>query len=142
MKNFYTALMTKFTATSGGSHNDFYQSVNGRLFNTVAPDGAELPYCVFTHVSSVPDNTFSEDIDDVLIQFSIFSASGDETEALNAMENLKALYDDCTLSISSATLVQFTRGPEGLEIEDDDTPSGTQKYWHYHVDYNAVVRKG
>ena len=142
MKNFYTALMTLFNKTTGGVHNSFWLDIGGRLYNTRAPEGSALPYCVFLHVAANPDDTFTEKMDEILLQFSIFSGTqDDDTEVQNAMTHLKALFDDCSLSITGGTLVTFTRGAEGLEAEDFETPGGMQSGWHYHVDYHATVRK-
>jgi len=141
MKAFYTALMSKFNALTGSAHNAFWTSVNGRLYNTEAPQEAEYPHAVFLHVSGIQADTFKSDVDEILIQFSIFSDSQSSVEVHDAMTNLKALFDDVTLSVTGGTVVQFVRQQEGLQKEDVDTPSGAQRVWHYHVDYRVVFER-
>jgi len=43
------------------------------MYNTEAPQDAVFPYAVFSLISDVPEWTFSEDFENVLIQFNIFS---------------------------------------------------------------------
>lgn len=140
MKNFYTGLYSHFTKTTDGDHNSFYTAVNGQLYHAVAPAGAVMPYSVYSHIASNPNDTFTEGMDEILIQFSIFSASEDDAEVHDAMTALKALFDNCTFTITSATLVSFKRGSEGLEPDEFDA-AGTQKGWHYHVDYTAMIKR-
>jgi hypothetical protein len=140
MKNFYTALKSHFDKTTDGAHNTFYNAIGGRFYNSVAPSGAVLPYCVYSHVASSPADTFTEGMDEILIQFSIFSANESAVEVHDAMTALKALFDDCIFTITSATLVSFKRGSEGLEPDEFDA-AGTQKGWHYHVDYTAMIKR-
>jgi len=141
LKNFYTALMTKFNALTAGAHNSFWTSVNGRLYNTEAPAEAEYPYAVFLHVSGVQNDTFKNDVDEILIQFSIFSDKDSATEVHDAMINLKALFDDVSLMVTGGTVVQFVRQQDGLQREDVNTPSGAQRVWHFHVDYRVIFER-
>lgn len=136
MKNFYTGLMTYFNVA-----NSFKTAIGGRLYNTIAPDNTVMPYCVFTHISATQANTFTENMDEILIQFSIFSDASSPAEVYDAMTALKALFDKCTFTVTSATVVSFDRSIEGLIIEDHETEAGAQRIWHYHVDYYATLRK-
>jgi len=141
MKNFYTALMTKFNATVAGSHNTFWTAVGGRLYQGIAPQGTPYPYAVFGHVNDNQIDTFSNKMDDVIIQFSIFSDKSSSADIHDAMTYLKALFDDCSLTVSGGTLVSFNRLNDGLEPDEVDTLSGIQIIWHFHVDYRAVFER-
>lgn len=141
MKNFYTALTTKFNALTAGAHNSFWTSVNGQLYEGEADKDAVYPYAVFLHVSGVQADTFKNDVDEILIQFSIFSDKSGATEVHDAMTNLKSLFDDVSLTVTGGTVVQFVRQQDGLQREDVDTPSGAQRVWHYHVDYRVIFER-
>ncbi len=143
MKNFYAALNTYFNALDSitGEHNAFWNDIGGRFYNGQAPDDAQYPYCVFTHVNGNPDDDFKNKNDEILLQFSIFLNNQSPVEVMDAADHLQALYDDCTLSITSATLVNFIRGADGLIPENIETPEGTQQAWHYHVDYNIYIQR-
>jgi hypothetical protein len=141
MKNFYTGLYNHFTALTGGVHNAFWLDITGRLYNTYTPEGTVMPYAVFQHISSRPDDTFTEKLDDILIQFTIFSTSASSSEIHTAMVDLKALFDKCTFSVTGSSIVEFRRGGEGLTSEEFETVDGLQRGWSYYVEYNVLVRK-
>jgi len=149
MKNFYTALMTYFNAETAGVHNDFYNDINGQLYHGEAIKGAEYPYCVYLHVVDTQIDTFKNKMDNIIIQFSIFSKQSSPVEVYDAMSHLKSLFDDCVLSISGGTLVSFYRITDGLQKEEATTTSGEQiittsgeqGIWHFHCDYNAIFER-
>ena len=138
MKNFYTGLMTYFNAAP---HNSFYNDIGGRLYNTYAPERTVMPYAVFQHISSRPADTFTETMDEILIQFTIFSTSASSSEIHTAMVDLKALFDKCTFSVTGSSIVEFRRGGEGLTSDEFETVDGLQRGWSYYVEYNVLVRK-
>jgi hypothetical protein len=141
MKNFYIALMTYFNTETAEAHNSFYDDIGGRLFQGDAPDGTAYPYCVFMHIVDTQIDTFKNKMDDIIIQFSIFSEQSSSVEVHDAMTHLKSLLDDCELSISGGDLVSFFRITDGLQREEVTTPSGEQMIWHFHCDYHAVFER-
>lgn len=136
MKNLTTAIFSKCSAGTS-----FYTDIGGRLYKGRAPEGAAFPYAVFFVVSDVPDDTFKDNIEDVLIQFSLFSSTPSSGEIEDMFAHLKALYDDCVLTITGNTLIWMIRGVAQLLSEEETTPSGTQNVWHYTVDYSIVMEK-
>jgi len=136
MKLFYTALMTYFNVA-----NDFKTAIGGRLYHAEAPEHVTYPYATFSYIVNTQDDTFSNGIDDIVIQFSIFSENPSEIEILDAMTHLKALFDDCVLTVSGGTVVAFYRLSDGLEHEDGPTSSAAERIWHYHIDYNVIFER-
>lgn len=135
MKNLTTAIFGKMTSST-----DLYTDIGGRLYKGAAEEGAEYPYIVFMVVSDAPEKTFSEDFEKVLIQFSLFSAEHGTTEVENMFTHLKALYDECDFSITGSTLVWMKRQNANLIPEYIDVvPAGTQRIWHYVVDYEIIT---
>lgn len=139
MKIFTTALYAKFTAAPGGVHNGLYNDIVGNLYEGQAPAGAVFPYVVYSIVSDVPDWNFTDRFEDVLIQFSLFSTAPESTEVKDMYTHLKALYDDCSLTIAGSTLVWFRRVNTITLIDEVTTTEGTEMVWTYHVDYEAKV---
>lgn len=135
MNNLLTAIMTK---TSGSALSS---GVSGRIFLDRAPDNTDFPYVVFFVVSSVPDWTFTNNYEDTLIQFSLFSASESAVEITTMLNDLKALFDDCSLAITGDTLVWFRRQNITTTVEDITTTAGTQSVKHYAVDYEVKVQE-
>ncbi|PKN20887.1 MAG: hypothetical protein CVU71_03660 [Deltaproteobacteria bacterium HGW-Deltaproteobacteria-6] len=114
--------------------------VNGRVYLDRAPDSCEFPYIVFFVVSSVPDWMFTERFEDTMIQFSLFSNSESAVEITTMLKDLKSLFDDCSLTITSDTLVWFRRQNIATMVEDITTTAGAQAVKHYAVDYEAKVQ--
>jgi hypothetical protein len=115
--------------------------VEGRLFKGRAPEGAKYPYVVFHLVSDVPADTFKNDLEDVLVQFSLFSSASSSSEVEDMFIHLKALYDDCSLILTGATLIWMVRQSAQFMIEEHTTPSGTIEIWHYAVEYSVMLEK-
>jgi hypothetical protein len=135
MDELIKAIITKLSGSTISS------DVNGRVFLDRAPDGCEFPYIVFFVVSSVPDWQFSERFEDTLIQFSLFSNSESAVEITTMLKDLRALLDDCSMTITGDTLVWFRRQNITTMVEDITTTAGTQSVKHYAVDYEAKVQE-
>ena len=135
MDELIKAIITKFSGSTISS------DVNGRVFLDRAPDGCEFPYIVFFVVSSVPDWQFSERFEDTLIQFSLFSNSESAVEITTMLKDLRALLDDCSMSITGDTLLWFRRQNIRTMVKEIITATGTQIIKHYAVDYEAKVQE-
>lgn len=133
MKAVSTAIFSKFS----GSALD--TAIGGRLYKGAAPDGAEFPYAVYGLVSDIPDNVFAKHGEEARFQFDLFSSLSSSSEVEDMYGYLKALYDDCSLTITSQTHICMSRELAFLSVEDYTTPAGTQKVWHYAVDYMILT---
>jgi hypothetical protein len=133
MKAVTTAIFTKF----GGSSLD--TAIGGRLYKGAAPDGAEFPYAVYGLVSDIPDNVFAKHGEEARFQFDLFSSASSSGEVEDLYTYLKALYDDCALTITSQTHICMKRELAFLSVEDYTTTAGTQKVFHYVVDYMILT---
>jgi hypothetical protein len=133
MDNLLSAIITK---TSGSA---FASDIGGRIYLDHAPDNAEFPYCVFFIVSDVPLDTFTDSLDDVLVQFSLFSASSGAAEITGMYNDLRSLFDNCTLSITGSTFVSMRRQNLQTMVEESVTQTGTQIIKHWAVDYQLVA---
>lgn len=111
--------------------------VNGRIDLDEADD-VTLPRIVWFVVSGVHDLTFTEDFNDVLLQFSIFSAkTAGVAEIANIYADLKALFDECALTIAGRTLVWMREENLTTMIEDDTTTEGAPGVRHWAVDFSV-----
>lgn len=120
MNELFKAIYTHFTALIEASHNDFYVGLGGRLYYGQAPQECAKPYAIFFGVTSVPDDTFSETIDDISIQFNIYSDLRSYTEAGSLQKKCRALYDGATLEVvenRDITLMRSLSVPPGKEDE-------------------------
>ena len=110
-----------------------------RLYKGQAPAGATYPYAVFLVVTDTPDHDFSNDFEDVIVQFSLFSITSGTTEIENMFTDLKTLYDEVPFSVTGSTLIWMRRGTTVFQVEDHITPTGTQRVWAYHVDFEVLT---
>lgn len=136
MKALATAIFEKLS----GSLLD--SDIGRRLFKGEAPEGAEYPYAVYILVSDVQADTFKSKLEDVIIQFSLFSSNSSTTEIEDMYIHLKTLYDDCSLTLNGSSLVWMVRQSAQLLREEHTTPSGMIGVWHYAVDYSIIVQTG
>jgi hypothetical protein len=123
LNNLLTAIYGKLAGST------LTTAIGGRMYLDQAPDKPTFPYVVFFIVSSVPEKTFTEDLSETLIQFSIYSASSSATEISAIYAALKTLYDECSLTITGSNLVTMT--------EDMTTTTGTTTIKHWAVDFEV-----
>jgi hypothetical protein len=113
--------------------------IQDRLYKGQGPAGAAFPYAVYFVVSDVPERTFTERYESVLVQFSLFSKASSSSEVEDMFAHLKALYDECAMSITGYTLIWMRMVNANLMVEDVETPDGTQQAWHYAVDFEVFM---
>jgi hypothetical protein len=127
------------------SSSNLYTKIGGRLFKDRAPEGVEYPYVIFILVSNVPEKTFTEDYENVLIQFSLFSMASSSSEVEDMFTYLEDLYDEKGMTIPAvapdvaSTLVWMKRQQAILSTEEHTTPDGTIEVWHYAVEYEVKI---
>ena len=126
-----------FTKMSGSALST---SVGGRLFINPAPEGSEFPYVVVDVVTSSPEDAFSLDIEDTLVQFSIYSTDMSVVEIADIYELVKALFKDTRLTITGDTNVEFSQNNLVTMADDLTAPSGISFIRHWAVEYNVVVQ--
>jgi hypothetical protein len=118
----------------------FYNDVGGRVYLDQAPDDRQFPDCIFLIVVDIPDNAFSKLGEEVSIQFSLFSESNGATEITTMYRDLKALFDDVKLTVTSNTMVIMKRERLVTFNEEIITTAGTQKVKHWCVDYSITLQ--
>ena len=135
MKNLRNAIYAK----CAGSALDTL--IAGQIFYGKAPFGTRYPYVVFFNVNDSLDLTFTDEFTDYLIQFSAFSAnSTSSNEVYDIAEAIKALYNECTLSITGSVLVWINlENVVGPQEDDSISQDGADGGWSCHLDFNVKV---
>ena len=136
MNELFKAIYGHFTEEIEAVHNDFYIGIGGRLYYGQAPQEGAKPYAVFFGVSSVPNDTFSETIDDISIQFNIYSDLRSFTEAGSLQKKCRALYDGVTLEVVGSrdiTLMRSLSVPAWKENEDT---------WITSIEFENLIQEG
>lgn len=134
MNNLLAALITKLTGTALDT------AVGSRIYLDRAPELATFPYVVFSIVSSVPQDTFMEDIEDTLIQVDLFSTSEGATEITTLYADLKAALKDQPLTVTGGTHLWLRQENLTTTVEDLTTTAGTVGVKHWSVDYSIGVQ--
>lgn len=136
MNNLLTAIMTRITT----GPSNFYNDVGGRVYLDSAPDDRQFPDCIFLIVTDIPDNAFQKLGEEVSIQFSLFSESSGATEITTMYTDLKALFDDVKLTVTSNTMVIMKRERLVTFVEEIVTAAAAQRVRHWAVDYSITLQ--
>jgi hypothetical protein len=135
MDELLKAIITKISGSALSS------AVGGRIYLDQAPEEKPgLPYIVFFIVTSVPEKTFTENFEDILIQFSIFSNSQSVAEISAIYDALNTLFDECSFTMTSDTLIRMNRENLATMIEEAEglDPPFVR---HWAVDYSILIEK-
>jgi len=135
MKALTTAIYGKMAGTT------LETAIGGRMFKNRAPQGVTAPYIVFFVVSDVYTPTFTEDIEQVIIQFSIFSEASGTTEIEDIFDKLKLVYDNKDFQPSGNHVWIMTRQNATLTSGEADVATGTGEYFQYDIDYEVIMGK-
>ena len=106
------------------------------LWLSEAPENQAFPYGVFFIVSDVPEYTFNEAMENILVQFTLFSntQSAVASGGIDAIyTQLITLFDWCSLSVTGWTFIYMKRESSHSERIDD--------VWHYWVTYRILLWK-
>ena len=113
--------------------------IGNRMFKGQAPEGTDYPYVVYQVVTNVPDHDFSNDYENTIVQFSIFSSASGTTEVENCYTDLKTLYDEQDFSVTGSDLVWMRRSNANFIVEDHTTSTGTQRVWAWHIEFQVLT---
>ena len=114
--------------------NAFKTAISGRLYSRYAPQGTPFPYAVLDIVTGIGDWNFTQSFDDVDLQVSLFSQSTSETEIGNLYSTLRALYDDCSLTVAGHTAL-FMQYDQYWALSDPN-----ENIRQYTVQYNILLQ--
>jgi len=127
MQVLFTGLWNKYNGNAA-----LKAAVSG-MYLTQAPQGTEYPYIVYHKISGVPDHTYTEDMENVIIQFNIFDNNNSSTTINDIYTKLTALYDWCSLTVTGWNSIYMKR-----EIDNLTKDNGV---WNYFVQYRLEIQK-
>ena len=133
MNNLLASIMTKCTGSALST------AVGGRIFEGEAPEGTEFPYVVISIVTDSQADTFKDKLEDITIQFSLYSSSKGLAEITGMFANLKTLFDDAVLTITNNYHILISRQNLTTMFDDITTPEGTVGLRHWAVDYWIIT---
>lgn len=95
-----TGWFTKFNTS-----NTFNTGIAGRLYLVEAPQDPTYPYAVTQEVSSVPSYTFDTEMQNILVQLTIYSKEILATEITSLTGYARDLFDWTSLSLTNWTSI-------------------------------------
>jgi len=113
--------------------------INGQIYHGEAPEGTRYPYVIFFNVADSDHLTFTEEFTDCLIQFSAFSAVASSSNEIHGIKAaIKALYNECELTIVGSTLVWINfKNAAGPMKDNEISQDGAAGGWTVHVDFEV-----
>ena len=102
MKEIYEAIVVAFDA-DGNLSSTFPSG----LFNDSGYDKEPLPVCIVAGISEVPSYTTCDEINDLRVQFTVFSTT--DSQCFDAIADLKRVFDDISLTLADASPIRVTR---------------------------------
>jgi len=102
-----------------------------------APQETIFPYCVYFSVSDIDELDFSEEREDFLLQFNIFSQNNSSLEAGNLLNSLETMFNNCSLTVTGWRHLQFK---QGLVFKNNDFTQ-TPPIQGYSVEYEVLLEK-
>ena len=107
-------------------------AVTNMYFNK-AIQTAIMPYIVYHKISGRPDYTFTEDMENTLIQFNIYDSNSSSVTVNDIFEKLKTCYDWCSLTVTGWDSIYMKREFDDLTQEND--------VWRYLVQYRLEIQQ-
>lgn len=112
----------------------FYTNMGGRLRPFTARQGETFPYCVFSLIGDSNDVWLDgETQESITMQFSILANESSMANINTYFTNLKALYDECVLTVTGYTFLRMER-TWAYPMRDDPN-----NVWQYVVQYNILI---
>ncbi|WP_320055746.1 hypothetical protein [Desulfuromonas thiophila] len=129
MNAFFNALHALFATEP---HNAFYSAIGGRFsYGEALPQGAK-PYAVFFGVTSLPTDTFSEELDDFSFQVNVYG-SGTYQEVAVILSHCRALFDGAVLTVNGYDIM-ITREMQTPPWRDGDL-------WAAAIEFSTIIQE-
>ena len=104
------------------------------MYSRYAPQGVAFPYAVVSLPVELGDWMFVENFDDIDVQFNLFSQSTSETEIGTMLTNLRARFDDTTLTVAGYTFL-YCQYERAIALSDPEL-----NIRQYSVFYNILLQ--
>lgn len=127
MKDFFTAVYSL-----GTSDNGFSTAIDKRFYYGMAPQDCGMPYAVFFGVSETPEDTFTEDIDEMSFQINIYSDKASAGEVMDIYKKCRTLFDSAVVQVGGFDVL--------LEREMSTPAWRDGDLWCVSVEFTAMVQ--
>jgi len=134
MNLLFQSLYAHFSNTTGSG---FYYDISGRMYHNAAPQGAAFPYCIYFLVDNIDELDFSDEREDLTMQFNIFSQNSSALEAGNLLDSLETMFDNCRLTVTGWNHLEFKRNMvhSNNDFTQDPPIQG------YSIEYDVLLER-
>lgn len=137
MKQVAEAIMARYESPQGAA---LKAKTPGGMWHTVAPQGASDAdrdaYVVFGFIAIGHEETFTSEMEEPLVQFTIVSFTRDAVEVQEIFDELKACFDQCELTTAGFDFIEMRRQSGANLVRDPEDDA-----WLYMVDYGLKLQK-
>jgi len=127
MQVLFTGLWNKYNGNAA-----LKAAVSG-MYLTEAPQGTAYPYITYHKISGVADYTYTEDMENVIIQFNIYDDHNSSTTINDIYTKLTTLYDWCSLTVAGWDSIYMKRELDNLTKDNG--------IWNYFIQYRLEIQK-
>lgn len=131
MKVLFQGLYSLFAPA--GTKPALYNDLSGKFYNTEAPQNTNYPYGVMHLIANDYDWTFTENLEEFLVQMTLYDDNSSPDNITDYYENLKVLYDWATPIITGYQLTWMVREFSELLRLDD--------VWQYIIQYRILTKQ-
>lgn len=126
------AIISRFNASPASA---FYSAIGGRLAYIKAPQGWELPYATFFFVDASPTDTFTERVDDVLVQISVWAPTAGAAEDISSLAY--GLFENQLLTVTGLAPFRLHRD---MPVPTMDESDGETSLWQSGITLAGIVQ--
>jgi len=132
MKELFEAIYNYWSSEGKFGLTELYLVEAPALSTEDGDGGSVFPYATYS-TSIIPDWTFTEEQEDCLIMFALFSDTVSHIEICTIATTLKASFDFHDLVIDDYETISLERGNANL--------IRVEKIWQYSINYSLLVEK-
>lgn len=134
MIEFWQAIDTYFKSST--KTLAFRTLLTGGMWNVIAEEGSSFPYGTFDVITDTPDHFASGNnyIENILLQFNLFSNTKSQVEVLNILGELIDCFDFANMIVENYVLKSCVR--------ENVIPFKVDNVWQINVRYRILLEPG
>lgn len=126
------AIIARFNAAPASA---FYSAVGGQFAYIKAPQDWGLPYATFFFVDASPTDTFTERVDDVLVQISVWAPTAGAAEDISSLAY--GLFENQSLAVPGLAPFRLHRD---MPVPTMDESDGETSLWQSGITLAGIVQ--
>lgn len=130
MKRLTKAIMTQYNSSPAG---DALRAICNGLYPVQAAQNKATPYMTYEIISSFVDWTMDSELDNPLIQFSVWDDNPAPDDAMDVAKAFKDLFVDALLTVTDFWMIRADKVSERLLRDPDEG-------WQYMIEMRYLIQ--